>query len=341
MIIYRKGAPLRIRRAAVPEPPFWAATTIAPYSARRAALSIDYLDFQASYAERREVSVCENVRDELERAETKHPLRAPVLIESTELAEVVFRRGEETLGYCAEQQSPALQLISTHGALPLQRHDSVMVAIAAWPLEFARLERLFVQAHSRALRWGVVVPVVYPVTTNPVAMSQLAALARDAGALFFAPFGVTVDPTAKQVMARSLSPDGEDETYATLFHSDLDPVHLEAERLICGIAAEHGLADFVIPPDWERKSNWNAAILLKLCASRMLAMEQDLDDATAITRSAAIVASLDKPLDRIAAAASLSIIEGVDPLSVTMLTEWLRDGRAEFAEEINDQWRIS
>lgn len=338
MILYRKGAPLRIRRAAVPEPPFWAATTIAPYSARRAALSIDYLDFRASYADRLEVNVCENVHDELERAERKQPLRAPVLIEATELAEIVFRRGDETAEYCDAVECGTLQLVSTRGALPMQAHASTVVAIAAWPLEIARLARLFIEARERALRWGVLVPVIYPVTTDAAAMTALADLARNAGAMFFAPSAVTLDPTAKQAIARSLTSDG-DETYATLFHADLDPLHIEAERLICGIAAERGMADFVIPPHWERKTNWNAAILLKLCASRMLAMEQDLDDATAIARSAALVAGLDKPVERIAAAASLSIIEGLDPLSVTILTEWLRDGRSEFAEEINDQWR--
>ena len=48
MILYRKTPQLRVRRAAAPEPPYWAATTIAPYGSRRAVpLTIDYLDLRA------------------------------------------------------------------------------------------------------------------------------------------------------------------------------------------------------------------------------------------------------------------------------------------------------
>ena len=69
MIIYRKAQQLRIQRSAIPAPPFWAATSIAPYGARRAApIAIDYLDLRASYADRMEVTVCANVRDALERS---------------------------------------------------------------------------------------------------------------------------------------------------------------------------------------------------------------------------------------------------------------------------------
>ena len=47
MIVYRKSSQLRVRRAAAPEPPFWGATTIAPYGARRAApVAIDYIDLR-------------------------------------------------------------------------------------------------------------------------------------------------------------------------------------------------------------------------------------------------------------------------------------------------------
>ena len=92
-----------MRRASAPEPPFWAATTIAPYGARRATpIAIDYLALRASGAEKLEVTVCEDVRDELERART---IAAPVLIDAAENAEVVFRRGEEALACCDEQHS--------------------------------------------------------------------------------------------------------------------------------------------------------------------------------------------------------------------------------------------
>ena len=51
MIIYRKTSHLRLQRVPIPEPPYWAATIIAPYSPRRAEpIAIDYLDLQATRA---------------------------------------------------------------------------------------------------------------------------------------------------------------------------------------------------------------------------------------------------------------------------------------------------
>ena len=331
MILYRKGASLRVRRAAVPEPPFWAATTVAPYAARRGTpVSIDYLDLRATAAERLEVTVCEDVRDELERA-TK-PWHEPLLIEATERAEAVVGRGEELLAIAEEQRIAATLLVSTRGALPPRAYEGASIAVAAWPLDLALLERLFASAKGR---WGVTVPIVYPVTTNRDALEKLADLAKAHGASFLAALPVALDPTAKQALAQSL----DDDTYATLFHADLDAVHLAAERHVSALAAARGLADFIVPPRWERKSNWNAAVVLKLAAARMMGMEQDLDLATAIARSAHLVATLDKPIERIAEAASLSIVEGLDPTSVEMLTEWLREGTSGFAEAVDEQWR--
>ena len=49
MIVYKKTPHLRLTRAQVPEAPYWAATTIAPYSARRAApIAVDHIDLRAS-----------------------------------------------------------------------------------------------------------------------------------------------------------------------------------------------------------------------------------------------------------------------------------------------------
>ena len=134
MILYRKSASLRIKRAASPAPPFWFATAIAPYSARRASpVAVDYLDLAASEVGRAEVSVCESVSRELEGAR----IHEPVLIEATELAELIFRRGEEALKVIPD----ALHLISTRGAVP--ESAPAVLAIATWPLEFERLEMLF------------------------------------------------------------------------------------------------------------------------------------------------------------------------------------------------------
>ena len=332
MILYRKAAPLRIRRVAAPEPPFWCATAIAPYGSKRGApVAIDYLTSRATANDRAEVTVCENVRNELERAR----IEAPVLIDATEAAEVVFRRGEEALAFCDEERLDALYLTSTRGALP----KSGDVATAAWPLEPARLGELF--AEAKHLSWGVVIPVLYPITTDLAALDTLADLARAHGASFFAAMPVDADATAKQAIANELQLDGSDERYAMLFHADAAPIHLATERHIAALAHARGMRDFVAPPRWDERSSWNAAVLLTLTASRMIAMELDLDLAGLIARSARAVAELDKPLARIAEAASLSIVEALDETSAEILTEWLGGGEPSFAEYVNEQWRLS
>lgn len=339
MILYRKASQLLIRRKSAPEPPFWCASAIAPYAPRRGApVSIDYLASRAAAApERAEVTVCENVRDELERA--KLPA-SPVLVEATEAAEVVFRRGEEALAVLDEQRLDALYLTSTRGALPGGRDARPPVVIAAWPLEMARLSELFEQA--RSIRWGVAVPVIYPITTDLDALEELAECARENGAAFFAALPMDVDPTAKQAIANELQLAGSDDRYAMLFHADAAPIHLATERHIAALAAARGMRDFVVPPRWEERSNWNAAVLLTLLASRMIALELDLDLAGVIARSARVVADLDKPLVRIAESASLSIVEALDEASADVLTEWLSGSdEPSFVQYVNEQWRLS
>lgn len=337
MILYRKGAPLRIRRAPAPEPPFFAATSVAPYGARRSApVAIDYLARRASAADKLEVAVCANVRDELERARA---IAAPVVVDAAEAAEVVFRRGEEILAFCEETGREAIELISTRGSLPRRAYERAACAIAAWPLELAPLERMFAEAQERRLRWGVIVPVVFPVTTVLEPLESLADLARTYGAAFLAAMTLDVDATARQALARSLELDADDDRYAMLFHASVEPIHTATERHLAALAQERGLSDFVVPPAWQRRSNWNAATLLTLTATRMLAMELDLDLAGRIARSARVVAELDKPLELVASSASLSIIGGLDETSVEMLTEWLEGNTPSFAEFVNEQWR--
>ena len=358
MIIYRKTSHLRLQRVPIPEPPYWAATIIAPYSPRRAEpIAIDYLDLQATRAERFEVAVCDDVRDELERAAERGRVREPVLIDAAESAEVVFRRGEEALEFCAENDSAAIHLVSSRGALPqnvgrvlnpsdvLNPSGEVLsspgrienpphmatVAIAPWPLEFDRVQALFDEARARQLRWGVVVPVMYPVTTNLTALAQLAEAAH--GATFFAALPIDLDPAARKAVA-------EEESYEMLFHADLEPIHVATERHIAALAAEIGSEDFIVPPRWERRTNWNASVLLTLAASRMLAMKRDVETAWRIVRSARAIVQLEKPIERVAEAAHLSIIESLDPISVEALTEWIETGRSSFVDHIAKQWRL-
>lgn len=341
MIVYRKTQHLRLTRAQVPEPPFWAATTIAPYSPRRAApIAVDYLDLRASCSDRFEVTVCENVLDDLERMTTRHPLHAPALIDAAEFAEVIFRRGQEALQFCTDQQVAAIHLVSTRGALPTEAHDDTVFAIAAWPLEIGRLEALFAEAKERGLRWGVVIPAIYPVTTDLPALAQLAELAKTYGTSFFAAVPIELDATARNALAQSLTGDEKDDTYEMLFHSDLGPIRLATERHIAALAGEIGAADFVVPPRWDRPTNWNAAVLLTLTANRILAMNRDEDLAWRLTRSAKVVAQLEKPIERVAQAASLGIINNLDEISIDLLTEWLETGKSSFAGHIEKQWRL-
>ena len=310
MILYRKAAPLRIRRASAPAPPFWAATTIAPYGAKRATpIAIDLVALRASGADKLEVTVTENVSDELDRARA---FEAPVLVEAAEGAEVVFRRGEETVAWCTDHGLPA-QLLTSRGA---------------------------VMHLATAERWGVAIPVMFPLTTDLAQLETLADTAQREGAAFFAGIPIDVDATAKQAIAQSMDLSPDDDRYSMLFHGDVAPVQLATERHIASLAAERGMADFILPPQWDERSNWNAAVLLTLIASRMIAMELDLDLAGTIARSARTVAELDKPLSRIAEAASLSIVGGVDDTSVEMLTQWLAGEAPAFADYVNEQRRL-
>jgi hypothetical protein len=335
LIIYRKSAPLRIRRSAVPAHPWWFATAIAPYGPRRATpLTIDYLDLRATSADRMEVSVAGDVRDDLERLSTR--LEPPVLIDAAEFAEVVFRRGEQALEVMREWELPATMVVSTRGETGRSRAD--MTVLVAWPVEMDRIE-----AHAAILEgrpWGLAVPVMFPVTTDLALLERLSAVAAARGATFLSALPIDIDATAKQAMAQSLTLPDDEEIYQHLFHADLEPVHVATERHIAALAADGDMRDFVVPPRWDEKTNWNAAVVLMLAATRMLAMESDTELAGTIARSARVVAELDKPLARIAAAASLSIVEALDEVSIDILTEWIERGTSAFADRVNARWRL-
>jgi hypothetical protein len=69
-------------------------------------------------------------------------------------------------------------------------------------------------------------------------------------------------------------------------------------------------------------------------------MKHEAETASRIARSARAVAQLDKPLERIASAARLDIVESLDPISVEALTQWLESGRSTFVDHINKMWRL-
>lgn len=340
MIVYRKSPTLRIARAPSPQPPFWAATTIAPYGSRRGSpVSIDYLELRASYSEKLEVTVCEQPVDELARWRERHPLTSPILIEASEFAEVVFRRGEALMEVCGREGSRITHLISANGEIPASIGSGTVLAISMWPLEFSRIERLVNAARTSGATWGAVVPVIHPVTTALEALGDLASMVASGNGSFLAAVPLEVDPTAKQAIARTLNLSDSDESYASLFHGDLETIHVATERHIAALASEVGLADS-IPVPGEGKSNWSAASFLMLAASRMLAMKRDTELAWTILRSASTVAQLDKPIARVAKAASLSIIESLDRTSVDVLSEFLETGASRFTDRIHSEWRL-
>src|SRR5258707_15396933 len=69
-------------------------------------------------------------------------------------------------------------------------------------------------------------------------------------------------------------------------------------------------------------------------------MNRDEELAWRLTRSAKVVALLEKPIERVAQAASLSIIDSLDEISVDLLTEWLETGRAHLVGTIGKNWGI-
>ncbi len=311
MILYRKTPQLRLRRLAAPEPPFWAATTISPYSARRTTpIAIDYLTMRATAGDRLDVTVCERI-------ELPARLDAPVLVDATGNLETVFRRGEEIAALAGDA-------ILLSDVVPTSLPAGATLALTS--------AAAFEGASN--LRWGAVIPVMYPVTTKLDVLRDLAASAKKHGAQFLAAVSIELDATAKHALGT------DDETYEMLFHADLEPIQTATERHIAALAAEHGLASFVLPPHWEQRSNWNAAIVLTLAASRMIAMDYEPELAGTLARSARVVAELDKEVERIAAAASLSIVEALDEVSVDILTEWVESGSAVFLRKIDEMWRL-
>ncbi|MHB0970238.1 MAG: hypothetical protein ACYC7A_02330 [Thermoanaerobaculia bacterium] len=335
MIVYRKSDALRIVHARAPQPPFWAATTIAPYSAlREEPIAIDYLQATATSEARIEVSVCRDVASRLDPGSIRE---GPVLVDAAGAAEEVFRRGSEISRILAARGTRPTLLISSHGALPERGFGGTLI-VATWPADESRLQRLFREAHDRDAEWGAIVPIVYPSTTRLETLAAIADAARHSNALFLAAMPVDLEPPAKRALVRTL-PTGDGGEYDMLFHDDLETITVATERHVAALAHERGLLDHVaiVPAG---RDNWCAAAMLARAGSRMLRMNRDVELGWEFLREAAIVAALEKPLAAVAEAASLSIIEPLTPPVIDALEEWLATGRSAYVDSIDDAWRL-
>lgn len=340
VFVYRKSRKLKVRRFARPESPFWASTMIFPYGGPRTApLAIDLVELTATGVDRPEVDVAEDPSDLLSREQLPSRFSDPVVVESSGVAEVTFARGEEAARYQLAQGSRVMQIISTDGAAPHITHEQFLLTVAAWPFHLERLEILFRELRSSAARWGVWIPVIFPLTTDVDALAALGDLVASHGGSFLASSAIDLTPTAKSAIVRDAEESIDDEAYDLLFHSGTEPLALATERHIAALAHERDLMDRV-PDGAGSGTNWGAASLLSSAGSRLARMKRDPEPGWALLRSAGIIASLGKPVSIVAQAAPLSIIEGLDSFSAEAIETWLRGGRPESLEKIDREWRL-
>ena len=338
MIRYEKKKAIGVARTAVPHPPFWARTTLSPYSwPRTVPLSIDYQTLVARGSDALEVEITDRVADQLSR---EAAIEGPVLIDATGPAETVYGRGQESVEWTASRRLASTILISSES---LGADDNLptsdQLVVTCWPLSLKRLAALFQKLSGSGLTWGLAVPVMYPVAMDLTLLDSLADLAERAGAAFMAALPIDLEPTARRAVVDLLKLSEEDDVYSTLF-SELDTLSIATERHIAALASERNMLDFVPPAESDQRSNWNAAVHLTLAGTRMLRMKDRTESAWKLLRAAQSVATLQKPIERIASVASLSIIPGLGPDISLALEEWTRTGRSGLTEAVHSQWRL-
>jgi hypothetical protein len=178
---------------------------------------------------------------------------------------------------------------------------------------------------------------VIPPEGCEAALTEIADLAAESGAAFFASAPLDLDTSARHAVAQMLG--GGEQAWQSMFEGDPDDESVDTERLVAKLAHERSMDDRVAIPGLAPCGNWNAAIRLSVAGARLLRLKRDVELGWAMLRSAKLVAQLHKPIDRIAAAASLSIIQSLDPTSVNALEAWLRRDDTTFFDEIDEDWR--
>ena len=336
MITHQKISQLRLERATHPQAPFWQATTVAPYGAPRGhGVAVNYLTLTASGKAKREVTVTGAVAGQLEREQR---LDEPVLVESADATETIFRRGEEAMRVLQSRGVRAMQLISTTGRVPgLEPAETTSVVISCWPLLAGDLSRLFHRAAETGVRWGALIPAMIPAKGCADTLREIADVAAEQGASFLASAPIDLDNAAKHAIAAMLG--GDPESWQSMFDRDWEDESVDIERLVAKLAFERSLEDRVTIPGLAPYGNWSAAIRLSVAGTRLLGLRRDVELGWTLLRSAKLVAQLHKPVDRIAAAASLSIIQALDITSVAALEAWLRSDDTTFFDEIDSDWR--
>lgn len=338
MIHYKVGGRVRFHQNREIQPPFWQATTVHLYSpdVRSLPLGIDFLRLKGSAHRSLDVSVPAILDDlNLDR------VPSPILIDAWGPEEVIYRRGDRLLHELPSDARPML-LLSADGDVPLEMSAATpQLIVTAWPLDLVALESIASRASKTGFDWGVLIPVIFPLTTNLDIIETISNTARRYGASFMASSSIELDSKARGAVA-SMCDDLDEETWATLFDADLDRIHLSTERHIAALAHQHGIADTIAPPLGESRSNRAAAVLLSRVGSRMVKMDHDVELGWKFLKASGRVATFDKEIARVASTAHITIIpELEDEILAEVVEQWLENGEAEFADHIDDKWRLT
>jgi hypothetical protein len=336
LIHYAKGGRARVQQAREPQLPFWQSTTISPYTPdlRGQPLAIDYLKLRATGPRSVHVSISEQIEiPDLDR------LPSPILIEASGVEESVYHRGAKLLDHLPADARPIL-LISTLGEPPHGLSAATPeIVVAAWPPLEKELDWIGSRCRELGLDWGLLIPVVFTVTTDLERLERLADVAARHGARFLMGVSPEIDQKGRRAIA-DIRQDLDEETWATLFDTDLEKIQISAERQIAALAAKHGIPDAFHPWEPSDRSNAAAAAILSRIGTRMIRMDHDVEMGWRFLRASRRVATLDKELTRVAAAAPLSIVPELDIEPITeALGEWLERGSARFIEQIDERWR--
>lgn len=333
MTSYRRRETLRARRYVAPEPPFFCATALSPYtSGGDPFIAIDLIDGLATAADRDELAVCHDSAAELERMKM---LREPLLIDGSSTAETTCGEAAKLL-QAAVRQKFRVTYVGSAAAPRADVSDADVVVLSAWS-PTAETRPITAPALRSGAKWGIVVPIIPPLTTELTLLTELVANAAEAGASFCVPLALDIDPVARHAAVSRLE-DVDDETFAWMFDERFDLVVVSTERHLAALAHERGMSDVVPLPDVP--VNWRMATLLTQIGYKLQRMERDVELAWALQKSARIIAALKKPVDLIATAASLAIVNGLDATSIEVVEQSLREQRSDFADEVNADWRL-